>query len=421
MEELRNRIVSYREEIQIREEILIKRLDSLLPKLMKECDIDTWIVSAREYNEDPVLMTLLPARMLSARRRTILVFHLKDEISRYSLSRPGTGIDNFYEGVWRNPIDRSWGDDNYPEETQLECLSSLIKKLNPNKIGLNVSKDIALADGLSHSEYEQITKYLPNKIVSAEKLCVRWLEERIQEEIEMYDDIVNIAHTIIGKAFSNEVIKPGTTNHDVKFWMMDTVKKLGMEPWFDYEVSIVREGEKTIYSESTIRNGDMLHCDVGLKYLGLCTDTQHNAFIGKIPKGIADAQSKMNRLQDIVVGNIKLGKTGNEILKESREIAISEGLVPCIYTHPIGTHGHGAGVTIGLWDMQGGVPVKGEFTINDNTIYSLELNVMVKIPEWNNQEIMVGGETDIVVTNGEVRFVDIRQTKMYEVGEIDEL
>jgi len=107
------------------------------------------------------------------------------------------------------------------------------------------------------------------------------------------------------------------------------------------------------------------------------------------------------------------GTTGNQILKATRDDAIDEGLTPSIYTHPIGVHGHGAGPTIGLWDMQGGVPGKGDYPINNNTLYSLELNITSTIPEWNDQKVTIGGETDILFKDGKTYYIAGQQIKMY--------
>ena len=51
-----------------------ERLNKLLPQLMEKTDIDRWVLIAREYNEDPIIKTMLPPTWLNARRTTILVF-----------------------------------------------------------------------------------------------------------------------------------------------------------------------------------------------------------------------------------------------------------------------------------------------------------------------------------------------------------
>lgn len=431
-----NKIYDYRQQIKIRNSWLQKRFDEVLPLIMNREGIDLWIVCAREYNEDPVMMSMLPASMYSARRTTILVFHLQEDgsVKTMSLSRPGTGIDHLYEGVWVNPKGQNWDDlagfiglesktDQTPPETQWECLARIIREANPEKIGLNMSHDFAFGDGLTKTLYDEMVanwdaQYV-ERIVSAEALCVGWLEHRIDEEIAAYTGIMQIAHAIIAEAFSSRVVLPGaTTNDDVKYFMIQKVIDLGLRPWFDFEVSILRRGVGRIDEETVLMPGDILHCDVGLTYLGLCTDTQQNAYILKtdeteVPDGITAVFEEAKKLQDIIIRHFKEGRSGNDILKRSREEAIEEGLKPCIYSHPIGYHGHGAGPTIGLWDMQDGVPGNGDFPLHNRTVHSIELNVISSIPEWDDLEIMMGAETDVLFKDGEVHYLAGRQESFY--------
>jgi hypothetical protein len=92
------------------------------------------------------------------------------------------------------------------------------------------------------------------------------------------------------------------------------------------------------------------------------------------------------------------------------EQAKSEGLNPCIYSHPLGYHGHAAGPTIGLWDQQNGVPGRGDYPLYDDTVYSIELNTKTLVPEWNNQEVRIASEEDAVLTGGVCRWLHGRQT-----------
>ena len=85
-------ILSLKERARVIEEIQKDRFDNLLPKLMEETGIDMWVIITREYNEDPIIKTLLPPTWLNARRRTILAFYYDKEeknlekvaIARYS-------------------------------------------------------------------------------------------------------------------------------------------------------------------------------------------------------------------------------------------------------------------------------------------------------------------------------------------------
>ena len=67
-------ILPLRERADVIDDVLKDRFDNLLPKLMDKTDVDMWILISREYNEDPVLRTMLPSLWLNARRRTVLVF-----------------------------------------------------------------------------------------------------------------------------------------------------------------------------------------------------------------------------------------------------------------------------------------------------------------------------------------------------------
>ena len=427
LDEFNEKILSYRDRERVVDNWLRTRYKEVLPMVMKRSGIDCWVVACDEYNEDPVLKSLTPMAMMNARRTTILLFVLKgDEVLRYSITRPNVGLDEFYTAAWVNQKDSMWCLDPSKAETQFECLARLIKEADVKKIGLNISRDFAFADGLSKSMYDEIVKCfdeeMKSKIVPADEICVGWLETRTKEEMEAYNGIMQIAHAMIDEAFSSKVIIPGvTTNHDVKYWMMDKVVRMGLEPWFDFEVSIIREGKGMFDSEDVIHQGDMLHCDVGFNYLGLCTDTQENAYVLKYgeedaPECLKKCLKLTNDFQDIVTSHFKEGITGNEILALSLKEAKEKGLNACLYSHPIGYNGHAAGPTIGLFDKQQGVKGKnGSYPMHNNTAYSLELNCAFKLEELGNTEFIMGLETDVLFTNDTVYYLAGRQENFHLV------
>ncbi len=433
VEDLKDKIVSYRKECEIIDRWLVKRLDTVLPMVMQRAGIDTWVVCNNEHNEDPIFRTLSPSLMMSARRLTILIMHLKEDgtVERFSLTHPVPDIAHLYTPCWLNPKDQLWSADKYflenskgvsiseKPETQWECFQRVIHELHPKKIGLDYSEYDAYADGLSHSLYMKIMDSLyeedKKKVVSAEEICIGWLETRIDEEMDAYNGVVQIAHALIKEAYSSRVIHPGvTTTDDVCFWMMEKARKLGLEPWFDFETSIIRKNAD-IEGECVIAPGDVLHCDIGFRYLGLCTDTQEMAYILKndeldAPEELKKAMATVNRLQDITLEAIAIGKSGNEILSQARRKAIEEGIDPCIYTHPLGFDGHAAGPTIGMWDQQNGVKHEGDYIIHDNTCYSLELNASVEVFGKKQPFSM---ESDIMIRNGKKYFLAGRQTNFH--------
>lgn len=415
-------ILPERERAKVVDDILEYRLDSLLPNLMQREGIDMWILISREYNEDPVLKTMLPSTWLSARRRTILVFYQQGEglsLEKIAIARYNVG--KLLKGEWNLDV--------YPD--QWEALMNLIAQRQPKKIGLNYSENFALADGLAKTEYETFMRYLPkemqNKVTSAERLAIAWLETRTDRELELYPMICRLGHTILQEGLSEMAIHPGiTTTDDVVWWLRQRVTDLGLDTWFHPSVSIQRAdrgNEEFLRSFSrrpekdVILLGDLLHVDFGITYLRLNTDQQQHFYVLRpgetvAPQGLQEAFARGNRLQEILVSQFAEGKTGNEILAGALAQAKSEGMQASIYTHPIGFHGHAAGPTIGMWDQQQGVPGQGDYPLHSNTAYSIELFAASEVPEWGGKVVRIMLEENGVFQNGRFWFLDGRQEEI---------
>jgi Xaa-Pro aminopeptidase len=411
-------ILPEKERALLKDEILEDRFKNLLPGLMEDANIDMWLLISREYNEDPVLKTMLPATWLNARRRTIIVFYRNKKekiIERLAVARYNIG----------KSIQSSW--DKEKEPSQWKALVDIIASRNPDKIGINFSKHFALADGLVKTGFDELLENLPEtyqeRLVSAEKLAISWLETRSKMEMKLYKKLVKITHDIIDEAFSTNVIQTGiTTTEDVVWFMRQKVTDLGLETWFHPTVDIQRNNEvlkSHIESfskgeeEKTIQKGDLLHCDFGITYIGLNTDCQQHAYVLKkteseVPVFLKEAFKKGNRVQDILTSNMSLGVTGNEILKASLIQGRKEGLRPSIYSHPLGKYGHSAGTTIGMWDSQNGVPFNGDYALHKNTVYAIELNTTVAIKEWN-KDIRIMLEEAGFFGDGVFEYVNERQ------------
>lgn len=404
-----------------KDELLEDRFTNLLPALMDQAEIDMWVLISREYNEDPILKTMLPATWLNARRRTIIVFYRdkeKNTLERLAVARYDIG----------KSIQSAW--DKEKEPNQWKALAEIIRERNPKKIGINTSKYFALADGLVKTDYDEFVENLSkeevNKLVSAEKLGIAWIETRTEKELALFRKLVKITHDIIDETFSEKTIIPGESSTDDLVWFMrQKVTDLGLETWFHPTIDVQRDNEALkshleSFSKSKdkkiIQKGDLLHCDFGITYIGLNTDCQQHAYVLKddendVPKFLKDAYKKGNRVQDILTNTMKSGKTGNEILLESLAKGKSEGLRPSIYTHPLGKYGHSAGTTIGMWDSQGGVPFNGDYPLQKNTAYAIELNTTVFIKEWN-KDIRIMLEEAGFFGNDTFDYVNERQTEI---------
>jgi hypothetical protein len=418
-----NKILPLRAQADVRNRWLKQRLDEFLPALMARENFDMWLIVAREYNEDPVIMTFLPEPAMAARRRTILVFTRQPDgtVERLTLDRYGHG--DYYRKGWE------------PEkEDQFACLGRVVRERDPQRIGLNYADEFPFGDGLSHSEHGRVIAALgetyAGRVQSAERLCVGWLEHRIAPEITVYPGLAQMAHALIAEAFSSRTIQPGiTTTDDVVWWFRQKMHDLGLRTWFQPSVEIQAPGLTfdgpagggSHERRKLILPGDLLHCDVGFYYLGLATDHQQNAYVLKpgesdAPDGLRVLLVEGNRLQDIHMAAMQVGRSGNDVLKAVLDQATSEGIQPQVYSHPLGYHGHAAGPIVGLWDQQGGVPGKGDYELFDNTCYSIELNAKKAIPEWDNQLVRMALEEDAMLSDGQMRWLDGRQTALHLIG-----
>lgn len=416
-------VLPIRQRVEPTNEVLRQRLDDLLPGLMREVGIDMWLVINREYAEDPVYFSLVPEPAFAARRTTMLVFHDRGDnpgVERLTVSRyPLAGL---YEAAWEGgDLGEQW-----------QRLGEVIAERDPSRIGIDTSHQWPVADGLTAALKERLFEILPpgfeDRVVSAEDLVVRWLETRSQMELSFYPQIVSIARGVIAEAFSGRVITPGvTTTDDVAWYIRQRFADLDLQIWFMPDVNVQRRGQTCEAeapfcgeSPSVILPGDVLHTDVGICYLRLCTDTQEMGYVlsageTREPPGLKRALETGNRWQDLLTGEFSSGRTGNEILASALGAAKDAGIAASIYSHPIGYFGHAPGPTIGMWDNQGPTPGRGDWNLFPHTAYAIEGNVKVAIPEWEGELVQIKLEQSAVFDGSQVVYLAGRQTQWHLV------
>ncbi|MFA5815876.1 MAG: M24 family metallopeptidase [Bacteroidales bacterium] len=152
--------------------------------------------------------------------------------------------------------------------------------------------------------------------------------------------------------------------------------------WLSYTtISIQRSPAMAeLYKDqpNVIRKGDLLHCDVGIRYLRLCTDMQWHAYVclpgeQDAPEGLKNALARAVRLADVFMGEFKEGLTGHQIAANTIQKATAEGLRPRLYSHPIGYYSHDTGTAI-------------------------EFSSTTAVPEWNNKDVVISYEEEGVFT-----------------------
>ena len=392
------KIRTVKEQYELRNICLRERLEQILPEVMRESEADLWLHASKEYHEDPTFRALTPADYPTARRVTMFAFVKDgDEVIRYSLSMPDAHLEEFYVPYWK-----------FGQESQLDALKRLLEQYDPQKIAINASANFAFCDGLSMGIYTEWMKALDEKwldrMISDDHLGIKLMERRTPTELQLLPEVVEAAFSVMNAMYTSEQVIPGkTTTEDLEWFMMQSVKDMGLDYWFEPTMDLQREGEVKERITGVIQRGDLLHCDFGIRYMNMCTDTQRLAYVARegeseVPQDLQNGMRVNNRFQDIVREQMKPGRTGNEVLMASLAQAKEEGIEAVLYSHPCNMYGHGPGPTIGLWNQQSAIPIKGDIELDVNTVYALELNV--KVPCKNKDYYIYTEETVLLDENG---------------------
>lgn len=387
-------IKTLKEQAALQDQILKERLNVLLPKVMADSEADAWVIASKEYHEDLLFPLLVPASYLTARRITLLAF-IKDHgtIRRFSLSLPDDDLDQYYEPYW-----------DVQKEEQSEALNRLFREFDVQHIAWNISETSAFADGLSSGLYRQYQREVDacfvERFMEDPLLAIKLMEIRTETEKALYPHVLKAAFSVIEDTFSKNSIVPGvTTCADLEWHMKQMVRDMGLVFWFSPTIDLQREGAGPRYY-GVIEEGDLLHCDFGIRYMNLCTDTQRNAYVAKagetqIPEKIRKGFAVNNRFQDIVRENFALGRTGNEVFTASITQAKKEGIKPCLYSHPCNVYGHGPGTIMGLYTNQNEIPIRGDIRLDYDTVFALELNIQYDDMTFYSEETVLFDETGV--------------------------
>jgi Xaa-Pro aminopeptidase len=411
------KLLSQLEQMEVRERWLMMRLGSMLLPMMKRHGVEMWIVVNEEFNSDPVTEHIVPPIPMVGRRDVFIFIDQGERIERIALVRyEEERLKKHYE--MRMPAR-----DKFNEE-----LKKIVDERKPKTIALNIGGTRGQQSGLSYDSYKFLADALgtdnEKKFVSAASLLTEFFDTRIPDELAHYRNAVSATDVITQRAFSNEVITPGkTTVRDVRWWMLEQVNKLGLTVWFQPDLRIQRRAAATGTSgpflgtaneSQVIERGDLIHVDFGLNYMGLSTDWQKHGYILKdgeadAPAGMKAALKNTNRLQDILFGFARTGMTGTEVYEKTIAEAKKQGIEAMIYSHPIGTHGHGLGPSI---DFRGNIGGGGNKIIAGSYM-SIELNTSTAVPEWGGQKVTIMAEDDAVMTDKGYEFIRPRQTELY--------
>jgi Xaa-Pro aminopeptidase len=416
-------VLSIRERAELVYRITEKRLETLLPRLMREAGFDMWIIICNEDNPDPIFETMIPYENWCPITQILVFFDRGPArgVERLNVSRTDT------QGLFINVWDAAaW--DRKKGENQWECLGRIVRERAPKKIGTNEGEIQWAAGGLTAVLKKNLIAAIgpqsAARLTSAEPLATLWAETLLDEEIEVMERAQAISHAIIDEMFSNRVITPGeTTVDDLRYFYWQRVADLGLKVSFSPFVTIrgrsPENREKYGKDDKIVRPGDLLHCDVGVKYMRWNSDAQEVAYVLRTgetdaPETFKKQMAEANRLQNVYCGEFKTGLTGNELLgsmlKKARQAGIPN---PRIYSHSLGLFLHEPGPLIGLPWEQANNPGRGDVKLVPMSCFTCELSVTSPVPEWGGADFRLPLEQAVVFTGDRVVFLDGRQTAFH--------
>jgi len=399
-------LLSLREQDALSRTILRKRFATVLPDAMRTADIDMWLILCHEDNYDPIFNTMIPVRTWAPILQMLIFYDRGDtggnDKGVECLNLSMTDFGNLYEKVWHG----------VHHTEQWQRLAEIIAERDPQRIGINIGDIQWCAGGLTSSLHRQLAQALPERyverLVSAEAAATHWASTLIPDELHLYPHIVRTTRQVIADCYSPATLIPGvTTSEDLQWAFMDYSRARGLDLSFVPFFSIRRsDAEKLRYpiEDKVIRPGDLLHCDVGHRYLRLCSDLQEWAYVRRdgeadAPAGMRALWTQVGRLQRIFLESFAAGLSGNELLKRMLDRAHAEGVLnPRIYSHGLGYFLHEPGPLIGLpWEQEQN-PGRGDVRLTPNTVFTMELSIEDAVPEWGGQRVRLAVEHDVRFT-----------------------
>ena len=205
-----------------------RKFDEVLPRVMRDNDIDMWIHVVRPWTPDPLAFELgsdagifIFSDQPSEDRveRAVFAGYVAD-VEAYDIgARPRAELPTFVDGVI---TEQPGGDETDYLETRFDGVGEFVADRDPRRIGVNYSEALGLSaaaerapltDGLSHTDYSLLMDELGDtyagRVVSAEHLILDYLAGRVDEEIGLYRQFGLIAAANLDREFGSVV--PGVT------------------------------------------------------------------------------------------------------------------------------------------------------------------------------------------------------------------
>ena len=392
---------------QIRKE----KFDHILPEAMRENGIDMWIVAQKEGHDDPL------APLLGGGYTGTVGYYVFTDKGGDRIERAALGITDHHREVC-GAYDIPDGDAD---------ILKFVTARNPKRIGVNMSAEMGLADGLSQTMHQQLMRTLgptfAGRLVSAEKMVSDFSSRRTASEIVAFGEAGEMGRQIAERALSNEVITPGvTTLAEVAWWIQQQQYERHLGSSFAVPSVYITgpNGIEATSNDRIIQRGDIVMLDFGVGYLSMWTDQKRIAYIlkpgeTKLPESFQRAFDNAVRVRDVIHRTARPGKTAQQMMDSLNASIARAGILPMrgfnqvradssvefiIGCHSVGDWGHGIGPSMAFFN-----PGRLTYEMRPSNLFSIELFAYTPIPEWGGKKLRIPLEDDAVITSRGVEWV----------------
>src|SRR5205807_6213593 len=161
-------------------------------------------------------------------------------------------------------------------------LHSVLKRLDPQQIGLNYSTDDPTADGLTHGMWLVLNELLRDtpyagRLTSAAPLLSKLRARKSQTEINRIRAAINTTEDIV--ALTARQIRPGVSEAQLADFVHEQFRVRGLPSAWEWDsCPIVNSGPASEAghgkprADIRVEPGHLVHIDLGVKQEGYCSD-----------------------------------------------------------------------------------------------------------------------------------------------------
>lgn len=369
--------------------------------LLASSEIDAWLIVVRESAErpDPILRFFVDLDF------TWTTFFLVTPSWSGALVATFDAPDLVSRGLFDEVL-------TYKEGARAALLD-LLKRHDPRRIGINVSVDDALADGLTAGLRDYLMGVLAgtpyeSRIVSAAPLLSALRGVKLVEERELIARAVDETEGMFDRV--RDRFRIGMKAREVAAEFHAEAARGGVAPaWPRHHCPTVTIGARAPVGhvgpgDEAIASGSVIHVDFGIARNGYCSDLQrlwYAAAPGREPVPAAVLKAYQTIVEGIELGarSLKPGALGWEIDDKVRSLFVSRGYPE--YAHALGHHlgravHDGGGVLGPRWERYGREPFE---PVRLGAVYTLEPSIYLE------GHGMMGLEEDVVVGPGGAEFL----------------